>query len=535
MAAAKAACAAGGLIQIGPGLEALTLGTDWTNIVLALVTDDGVGGMSRFHMLDGTDPMKRLFWDVSAITTATTRTVTAPNYSGYLLLPASLGNSGEFLRSGGAGVQPTWAAVTVTNALLDASNHTDTAAGSVTRGDIIYGNSTPKWARLAKGAANTVLTSDGTDVAWSLNPAVQHDALAHLKPISIASCSWSSGSTTISSANLPGAVKVGDYVLLGSNASPTAQGRKVATLGAGSITVDAAQTSGSTISGTFYFQPGDHFDDTLAPDSTGAGVGLFMTGGRGTYNASTGSTFQELRGPINWRGHGTSEGSQNTTDFRVAGSDSASGGENGFCIKKNSTGGERVYFYTGDLTGVRTLTIPNSSGALMTQTSTDSSITGSKTFSGPVILVSDGTTNHTVFQTAGGSNFLGFSATGTTLRNVTWPDVAGNAVVRNAADNKTGQTALVATTTLATAPAAGMYRVSGFMNCTSAGAGNAVLQIDWTDDTARTAQTVCTLDKGATNYAQGSLVIYVGSGNVSYNVTYAGTGTYTVRVRMEAI
>jgi hypothetical protein len=56
-----------------------------------------------------------------------------------------------------------------TNALLDGSSHTDTAAGTVVRGDVIVGNSTPAWSRLAKGTANQVLSmnSGATDVAWA--------------------------------------------------------------------------------------------------------------------------------------------------------------------------------------------------------------------------------------------------------------------------------------------------------------------------------------------------------------------------------
>jgi len=38
---------------------------------------------------------------------------------------------------------------------------------SITRGSILYGNSSAATARLAKGSANTVLTSDGTDIAWA--------------------------------------------------------------------------------------------------------------------------------------------------------------------------------------------------------------------------------------------------------------------------------------------------------------------------------------------------------------------------------
>ncbi len=52
------------------------------------------------------------------------------------------------------------------HAILDGSVHNDSVADGVTRGSIIYGNSTPKWDELVKGAANTFLGSDGTDVSY---------------------------------------------------------------------------------------------------------------------------------------------------------------------------------------------------------------------------------------------------------------------------------------------------------------------------------------------------------------------------------
>ena len=56
---------------------------------------------------------------------------------------------------------------TQTNVLLDGSNHSDTLSASVVRGDVMIGNSTPKWSRLAAGTSTDILlTSDGTDVAW---------------------------------------------------------------------------------------------------------------------------------------------------------------------------------------------------------------------------------------------------------------------------------------------------------------------------------------------------------------------------------
>jgi hypothetical protein len=56
----------------------------------------------------------------------------------------------------------------LTHNILSAT-HPDTTAGTVTRGDLIVGESTPKWNRLALGTANYVVGSDGSDVVY-LNP-----------------------------------------------------------------------------------------------------------------------------------------------------------------------------------------------------------------------------------------------------------------------------------------------------------------------------------------------------------------------------
>ena len=52
------------------------------------------------------------------------------------------------------------------HAILDGSVHTDSVADGVTRGSIIYGNTTPKWDELVLGAVNTFLGSDGTDLSY---------------------------------------------------------------------------------------------------------------------------------------------------------------------------------------------------------------------------------------------------------------------------------------------------------------------------------------------------------------------------------
>lgn len=91
------------------------------------------------------------------------------------------GTSGHYLQTQGAAANPAWAAVSGgTNALLDGTNHTDTTAGAVARGDVITGQGgTPKWTRLALGASGKYLYSDGTDAIWSDPPASSaHDLLS---------------------------------------------------------------------------------------------------------------------------------------------------------------------------------------------------------------------------------------------------------------------------------------------------------------------------------------------------------------------
>lgn len=61
--------------------------------------------------------------------------------------------------------------------LLDGSVAQDTLAGTVVRGDVVVGNATPKWARVAKGAAGTALGSDGTDTSFRTVSQLLNDGL----------------------------------------------------------------------------------------------------------------------------------------------------------------------------------------------------------------------------------------------------------------------------------------------------------------------------------------------------------------------
>lgn len=101
--------------------------------------------------------------------------VTGPGTSVDGNLAAFSGTAGDTLTD--AGIAASAVVLTTDARLSDARTptshnilstaHGDTLADAVVRGDVIVGNSTPKWARLAKGAAKTVLRSDGTDVAYA--------------------------------------------------------------------------------------------------------------------------------------------------------------------------------------------------------------------------------------------------------------------------------------------------------------------------------------------------------------------------------
>ena len=99
--------------------------------------------------------------------------------------------------------------------LLDGSAHSDTVAQTVSRGSLIYGNSTPKWDELIVGAANSVLWSDGTDVSWSAAPQLANIADTGTAPgtnrITLA--------TSSPQMTLTGNVQVNGDILMGTDAS----------------------------------------------------------------------------------------------------------------------------------------------------------------------------------------------------------------------------------------------------------------------------------------------------------------------------
>lgn len=77
-----------------------------------------------------------------------------------------IGGANQVLTSNGT--DAAWAAPAAPAAHdILAAAHGDTLAAAVSQGSLIVGNATPKWAELVIGAADQVLTSDGTDATWA--------------------------------------------------------------------------------------------------------------------------------------------------------------------------------------------------------------------------------------------------------------------------------------------------------------------------------------------------------------------------------
>lgn len=58
---------------------------------------------------------------------------------------------------------------------LLSATHLDTLTGTVVRGDLIVGNSTPQWSRLALGSTDYIIKSNGTDAVWSVLKKILED------------------------------------------------------------------------------------------------------------------------------------------------------------------------------------------------------------------------------------------------------------------------------------------------------------------------------------------------------------------------
>jgi hypothetical protein len=83
----------------------------------------------------------------------------------YAVVPASLSFSAGTLRIAGTAVTSTGAELNILDGVTTNASELN-LLDALSRGSLIYGNSSAATAILTKGAADTVLTSDGTDISW---------------------------------------------------------------------------------------------------------------------------------------------------------------------------------------------------------------------------------------------------------------------------------------------------------------------------------------------------------------------------------
>ena len=99
--------------------------------------------------------------------------------------PANAGSGGQALLTDGTNMLSWGVPSTSASHVIFSATHTDTVSNDVTRGSLMYGNSTPKWDELVIGAANTFLKSDGTDAAWGFIDISDSTNLAVTTPITL--------------------------------------------------------------------------------------------------------------------------------------------------------------------------------------------------------------------------------------------------------------------------------------------------------------------------------------------------------------
>ncbi len=157
----------------------------------------------------------------------------------------------------------TWAApATQTSTLLDGSIHTDTAAGTVARGDLVTGQGvSAKWMRLALGTTGQIPISDGNDLLYK---SVSGDAtLASTGALTLASVLTAGGPT--------GSATVAPIVTWDAKGRLTAVSSATITPAVGSI------TGLGTGVATFLATPSSANLAAALTDETGTGANVFAT------------------------------------------------------------------------------------------------------------------------------------------------------------------------------------------------------------------------------------------------------------------
>jgi hypothetical protein len=138
-----------------------------------------------------------------------------------------------------------------------------------------------------------------------------------------------------------------------------------------------------------------------------------------------------------------------------------------------------------------------------------------------------------VNYTFDGTNAPGLSTTLRVPGNVNGLTLIGKFLSTDV--NLTGQAANIGTTNLLTTPNVGMYRVSAYLEGTTAGTGTLTVTTGWTDEVGATTDAGLTFLLTGTGRASRTVLTYVASGSLTYAVSGYLTGVYALRIRAEAL
>lgn len=461
------------------------------------------------------------------------------------------------LKGDGSG-DASWGTVTLLSAY-----HSDTLAGTVVLGDIIHGNSTPKWARLAGNTTTTkkFLTQTGNGTISAV-PAWDTIVAGDLPTISTAA-GWTDDGTVVRLTTSTDQVGIGTAspgaslglvnvnatsdVVLKVTGKASQTGDLIRLVDSGSVTRIAMQapatstaliltmpTSGKSI---LQFTPGGSAEQAYIDFGNTFDFGPPLGTNTGVPPPGTRfNTFWDPADPQFCDAYG-----QNSTDCWVL-------------IDTASTYG----FYTPDTTSAsrtRALWQPNGDFANFGKIR-------SRKFTVGTTGLAAGIPGIELEETGSGTDVIAIRApsavaTGTrvqTLQDLTGvipivgddpPAVASRALGKV---DLTGQTAAIGSTGLSTTIPAGLYAIEVYAVCTTAsgsGAPTLDVTIGWTDVLGATTAnavglngTTFPLSLAATGRAQAKFILQVASGNITYATTInaaSGSPQYALYIRVIAL
>lgn len=531
----------------------------WAELSVPSGTGVGVGGKVAIFQADSTQVVNNTEWQNSSGTalvdvTAAGR-LTVESGGSFRHVP---GASASTLFKGDANGDATWGTITLLSAYVS-----DTVAGTVVLGDLIVGNATPKWDKLAGNTTTTrkFLRQVGNGTISAL-PAWDTLVAGDLPS---AVLGWTDDGTVVRLTTSTDQVGIGTTspgANLGVTNANAASAINVLLKGAASQTGDMLRITDSGNVTRFAFQTPTTSSDLRITMPSGGKSRIFMTPGAAAEQAYIDFGYTTDFGPP----LGTNTGVPcpgtrfntfwDTVTFNPQFCD-AYGQDAATCWVLVDIASDYGIFTADTTSASRTRALWTPNGDL-----TNFGKIRSRKFTVGTTGLSAGVPGIELEETAAGTGVIAIRApavvTGTTQIQLL-QDLVGTFVmvgddppaVATRALGKvdlTGQTAAIASTGLSTSIPAGMYAIEVYAVCTTAsGSGAPTLDVTlgWTDvlgaTTANAAGlngTTFPLSLAATGRAQAKFILQVASGNITYSTTInaaSGSPQYALYIRVIAL